>query len=77
MDKVVQEMDGETIELIVEGMSCQHCVSSVNKAVGALEGVNTVNVDRMSKKVIVYFNPKIVSLEDVKGAIEDQGYEVG
>ena len=35
-------MANETIQ--VQGMSCQHCVSSVEGAVGGLDGVDTVNV---------------------------------
>ncbi len=69
-------MTAETTVLIVEGMSCGHCVASVNKAVGALQGVYTVNVDLPSKKVTVHYDAEIVSLENIKGAIEDQGYEV-
>jgi copper chaperone len=61
--------------LNVEGMSCSHCVNAVEKAVGALDGVSEVNVDLDSKKVTVDHDEK-VTLESIKNAIEDQGYDV-
>lgn len=36
--------------LLVEGMSCGHCEMAVKKAVGALEGVESVVVDLGAKR---------------------------
>ena len=69
-------MAQETTILNVEGMSCQHCVASVNKAVGSLQGVSSVRVDLPGKKVAVDYDPQIVTLQAIKEAIEDQGYDV-
>lgn len=60
--------------LIVEGMSCGHCVMSVKKAVGALNGVMEVEVDLATKKVEVDGENLNDSL--IKEAIEDAGYDV-
>lgn len=62
--------------LNVEGMSCQHCVNRVKKAVGELAGVSSVDVDLENKTVTVEFDPAKASEADFKAAIEDQGYEV-
>ncbi|HEX7415876.1 MAG TPA: cation transporter, partial [Smithellaceae bacterium] len=32
----------------VKGMTCQHCVMAVTKALGALEGIKNVQVDLKS-----------------------------
>jgi copper chaperone len=61
--------------LNVEGMSCSHCVNAVQKAVGALDGVTEVRVDMDAKKVTVDHYEK-VTLESIKNAIENQGYDV-
>jgi copper chaperone len=66
----------EKTNLHVEGMSCQHCVNSVTKAVGALKGVADVVVDLQNKKVAVAYDSQLVTLQNIKEAIEDQGYEV-
>ncbi|MDD4730237.1 MAG: copper chaperone CopZ [Dysgonamonadaceae bacterium] len=62
--------------LNVEGMSCNHCVNAVNKAVNAMDGVKNVNVDLNAKAVVVEFEPNVVSLHDIKTTIKDLGYDV-
>lgn len=62
--------------LNVEGMSCSHCENSVKKAVGALDGVSNVAVDLKGKKVTIEFDTEKTSVDAIKDAIEDQGYDV-
>ena len=69
-------MSKENSILDVEGMSCQHCVNAVKSAVGELDGVEVVEVDLTIKKVSVDYDSSIVSLQKIKDAIEDQGYDV-
>ncbi len=69
-------MASEVKTLNVEGMSCSHCENSVKKAVGALNGVDKVEVDLKSKKVTIEFDPEKVSVVTIKDTIEDQGYDV-
>lgn len=69
-------MSKVTTVLNVEGMSCQHCVNSVNKTVGKLQGVDRVMVDLKGKTVSVDYDQDQVGLEKIKEIIEDQGYEV-
>lgn len=63
-------------ELHVEGMSCNHCVMSIKRAVGTLKGVDSVEVDLKKKKVTTGYDPDQVTLELIKKTIEDQGYDV-
>ncbi|MFE4712879.1 MULTISPECIES: copper chaperone CopZ [unclassified Paenibacillus] len=60
--------------LNVEGMSCGHCVNSVEKAVSSLGA--SAKVDLPAKTVAVEFDENKVSLSAIKEAIEDQGYDV-
>lgn len=64
----------QNIDLKVEGMSCGHCVNSVEGAVRNLGA--SAKVDLASKKVSVEFDESSVSLQAIKDAIEDQGYDV-
>lgn len=66
----------KNITLNVQGMSCGHCVQSIEGTVGQLEGINQVNVKLNDAQVEVTFNESQVSLEIIKETIEDQGYEV-
>jgi copper chaperone len=67
-------MKMSNIILKVEGMSCNHCVNSVEKAVKELGA--TGKVDLASKKVEVQFDETKISIDAIKNAIEEQGYGV-
>ena len=62
------------VTLKVEGMSCGHCVSAVEKAVKGIGATGTV--DFTNKTVAVQYDEASVSVEAIKEAIEDQGYDV-
>ena len=60
----------------VEGMSCVHCVNAVTNAVKALDGVDEVTVDLAAKTAEVVYDADRAALEQIKGAIEEEGYTV-
>jgi len=59
----------------VKGMSCQHCVMSVTKALNQLEGIKNVQVD-LAKGEVRFDNTKEVASQRIEKAIEDTGYEI-
>jgi copper chaperone len=61
--------------LKVKGMSCQHCVMSVTKALSQLDGVKNVQVD-LAKGEVRFDNTKEVASSRIAKAIEEAGYEV-
>lgn len=65
-----------TITLDVKGMSCNHCVNSVEGALGKLAGVSSAKVDLAANQVTVSYDEGTVSVDQLKEAIEDQGYDV-
>ncbi|MBB6735210.1 copper chaperone CopZ [Cohnella zeiphila] len=64
----------QNITLKVEGMSCGHCVNSVEGAVGKLGAAAKVNL--ASHSVDISFDESKISLAAIKDAIEEQGYDV-
>lgn len=62
--------------LIVEGMTCNHCVNTVKRAISSLDGVSFVEVDLGSKKAKVSFDEKILNEDVIKKSIEEWGYKV-
>ena len=62
--------------LNVNGMSCSHCEHAVKTAVGALDGVQNVAVDLKGKKVTTQYDPAKTTPDQIRNAIEDQGYDV-
>jgi copper chaperone len=62
------------INMKIDGMSCQHCVMSVKKAVDAVEGINSSEVSVGSAKIL-YDDIKTDRDAFVK-AVQDAGYKV-
>lgn len=59
----------------ITGMSCQHCVMAVTKALGALDGIQNVQVD-LKTGVATYEEIKPVDAKVVAAAIQKAGYNV-
>ena len=66
------------MEMIINvgGMSCEHCAKAVTDAVSAVDGVNSVSVDLEAKTATVACEPGIDNINEIKAAIEDQGFDV-
>ncbi|KGX89755.1 copper chaperone CopZ [Pontibacillus marinus] len=64
------------ITLDVRGMTCGHCEKAVKGALEELEGVQGVEVHLDSNRVDVTYDDVYVSKEQMKSAIEEQGYDV-
>lgn len=58
----------------IDGMSCQHCVKSVTKALNAITGCQVIEVSLELKQAKVKVEPQ-VSDEMLKQAIVDDGFE--
>lgn len=62
-------------KLLVEGMSCEHCVRHVEEALKELDGVTSAKANLKEKSAIVELN-KDIPADTFKAAIEDAGYEL-
>jgi copper chaperone CopZ len=69
-------MSTQTINVGVQGMTCGHCVRSVDEELRALPGVTDVTVDLVSGATsqVTITADQPVSDEDVKAAVEEAGY---
>lgn len=61
--------------LSIEGMSCGHCTSRVEKALDALDGVKVISVSLDEKNAVVEHESSVTD-ELLKTTVEDQGYDV-
>jgi len=65
----------EKVILKVGGMTCVMCANTIGSTLSNLEGIIEVNVNVSLEKVYVTYNPKIVSINEMKKAIEESGYQ--
>lgn len=64
----------QTITLAVENMTCGLCPVTVKKALSAVPGVLSVEVDFAAKTATVVFDPSATSAKDIAAASTDAGY---
>ncbi|GAA3521297.1 heavy-metal-associated domain-containing protein [Dietzia aurantiaca] len=66
--------DTHTATFTVSGMTCGHCVSSVEEEVLEIPGVSSVEVGLESGRLVVSPNP--VDPAAVRAAVDEAGYTV-
>ncbi|HET9476815.1 MAG TPA: heavy-metal-associated domain-containing protein [Dehalococcoidia bacterium] len=57
-------------------ISCDHCIQSIQKAVTKLPGVTFVAGDPAVKQVTLDYDPGSVSMDQIEGLMEEEGYPV-
>ena len=70
MEKKIYEKN-----VYIEGMSCNHCKMSVEKALKSIDGVENVAVKLDDKKASIT-STKSINNDEIKKVIEDIGFEV-
>jgi copper chaperone len=60
-----------TLQLKVTGMTCNHCISMVNKAIIKLQADAKVTVDLVQQQVSV---ESTLAAEDIITALDEAGY---
>ena len=66
----------ERATLTAPDISCSHCVATINKALGGLDGVRHVETSEATKQIKVEFDPTRVSLAQIEAALDEEGYPV-
>ncbi|MBC8285330.1 MAG: heavy-metal-associated domain-containing protein [Nitrospinae bacterium] len=62
--------------LIVEGMTCQHCVQTITDALKHISGVHLVEVNLDNKEVKMEFDEEKTNLEEISSKIVGVGFEL-
>lgn len=63
-----------TLELKVEGMSCEACVRSIERKLSKVAGVESARVDLEEGKATVEFDDSRAKAEQLIGAVEQIGF---
>jgi copper chaperone len=65
----------KTEQINVDGMSCGHCIETIENAVGKMDGVNQVQVSLENKNVSVDFDESQTTVDAIKETIVEAGFE--
>ncbi|ACA46888.1 copper-translocating P-type ATPase [Clostridium botulinum] len=68
-------LDGQHMNLKIEGMTCAACAKAVERVSRKLDGVIEANVNIATEKLDITFDKSKVSINDIKIAIEKAGYK--
>ena len=63
----------QTIEFLVPGMTCSHCVAAVTEELQRVDGVTSVAIDLPSKSVVVVGDR--LDRAQLWAAVDEAGYE--
>ncbi|OPY39325.1 MAG: putative copper-exporting P-type ATPase A [Methanoregula sp. PtaU1.Bin051] len=79
LEKAVKDAGYEVINrqatIKVGGMVCATCVETIEAALRELPGIAAATVNLGTEKAYVTYNESITTLQDMKKAIEDAGYQ--
>ncbi|MDD1673037.1 MAG: heavy metal translocating P-type ATPase [Methanomicrobiales archaeon] len=79
LEKAVKESGYEVINeravIKVGGMVCASCAETIEAALRGLDGVVEAWVNLGIERAYITYNPRIVTIADMKRAIEDAGYQ--
>lgn len=64
-----------TATITVKGMTCDGCVNSVTKALQRVAGVEEAKVDLTGQQATVTYDDNQTSVEALKEAVENAGYD--
>lgn len=65
-------MSNKTVK--VPNISCGHCVATIEREVGRVEGVTSVKADHATKQVTVAWNPDSTDWESIERVMKDINY---
>lgn len=64
----------ETLQLPIQGMTCDNCARSVERALAAVPGVLKVRVDRQGAQAHVEYDPEFAKRDAMAAAVRDLGF---
>jgi copper chaperone CopZ len=64
-----------TVHLRIEGMSCEHCVQTLQRELLGTDGVEAVTISLKDKAAMVQYNAAVIQPATLVTAVEEAGYQ--
>jgi copper chaperone CopZ len=64
----------DTIRIAIEGMTCDKCVETIERAFRGKEGIRDVHVDRVNSTATVTFDRRKLDVPALHDVLLEQGY---
>ncbi len=66
----------EKIIRVAPDISCGHCAMTIKRALGRMRGIQSVEVDVPTKRVIVEYDSNVIDATTIESALSEEGYPV-
>lgn len=66
----------QKMTLSVPDISCEHCVKTINGALGGLPGVKAVSTDIPTRTVQLEYDSDQLTMETIEERLDDAGYTI-
>ncbi len=66
---------GKEKVVIQTSAQCGSCQQRIENGLKIIDGIKSVDLNLDNKKLIVVFNPKLISIEQIKNSISSIGYD--
>lgn len=73
--KAEELTETKEINIPIQGMTCAACAKAIERTVGKLSGIESVNVNLATEKANIKYNSKTLRLSEIKQAISKAGYK--
>ncbi|MFZ3109878.1 MAG: heavy metal translocating P-type ATPase, partial [Rectinemataceae bacterium] len=73
--EAVERNEEREVTIPVGGMTCASCSAAVERAIRKLPGIQLSSVNLATEKAFVKYDPAVVRISEIKGAIKKAGYE--
>ena len=73
--EAVERIEEREVTIPVGGMTCASCSAAVERAIRKLPGIQLSSVNLATEKAFVKYDPAVVRISEIKGAIKKAGYE--
>ncbi|XP_062440626.1 copper-transporting ATPase 1 [Rhea pennata] len=68
-------MEVKSIVIVVEGMTCNSCVQTIEQHVGKINGVHNIKVSLEKKNAVIIYDSKLQTPGTLQEAIHDMGFD--
>lgn len=72
--ELIDNLESKGIVIPIQGMTCSSCVMHIEKALGTIEGIVSVQVNIATEKADIVYDPSKIRISDIKQAIVKAGY---
>ncbi|MGM7700777.1 heavy metal translocating P-type ATPase [Pseudalkalibacillus sp. Hm43] len=74
IQKLGYDVPSETVELDIDGMTCEACSNRIEKVVNKMDGVRSASINLTTETGRIEYKPGLVSVEDMQQRIKKLGY---